>query len=191
MTLVEIPSVEPSVLTIGTTWAWNKALGGFPASAGWQLTYYLRSRVDAGAGLTLAWGVRVTAEGDVFKVRVPASVSSAATHLVAGAHDLIGVVDLSVDSWTEQLPVVRVDLRPAPSATGSKSHALFMLETIEARMQGRSLSQEQRRVEINGRLIEYVTGEELRTEHAHWQLLVALEREPNARLQHAARFIGA
>ncbi len=188
MTL-EIPSVEPNVLTIGTTWAWNKALGDFPASEGWELTYYLRSRVDAGAGLTLAWGTRVTANGDVFEVRVPASDSSGATHLVAGAHDLVGVVTDGTD--THQLPIVRVDLRPAPAATGSKSHALFMLEAIEARMQGRALSQEQRRVEINGRLIEYVTGEELRTEHAHWNLLVALERDPNARLQHAARFVGA
>lgn len=183
---VEIPNTEPVELRIGTSWDWNKTLGDFPASAGWQLTYYLRCKVAASSDLTLAWGTKVTASGDEFQVRVDPADSAS---LTAGAYELIGVVTDGSDTYT---PIVkRLVVLPAATASGTKSHAQTMLDAIQARMQGRSLTQEQRRIQINSRSIEYADDAELRKSYAYWQYIVQLEENPNARLKHHGRFVNA
>ena len=180
----QIPTTEPTVFTAETTWEWDKSFTDFPASDGWQLTYYFRNLEAAASDLVAAWATEVTANGDGFEIRI----LFGSTGLPPGAYDLVGQI---TDGTKQHTPVnKRIRVLASADTLGAKSHARIMLDAIETRQQSRVLTSEQRKVQVNGRLIEYATDVELETARAHWAYLVQLERNPNARLEHAARFVG-
>ena len=180
----DIPTTEPTIFVASSTWEWDKTFGDYPASDGWELTYYFRSKVAASGDLTAAFDDTVTADGDSFEIRIPYG----STALAAGAYQLVGIVNDGTKQHTVcNLPV---QVLPAADTAGAKSHAKTMLDALETLMQSRSSGSEKRKISVNGRTVEYATEEELRQAHAHWKLIVELERNPNQRIQHAVRFTG-
>lgn len=180
----DIPTGAPRVFTAGQTWEWDDTFGDFPASDGWELTYYFRSLSATDSDLTAAFDDQITANGDTFEVRIP----FADTGLAAGAYDLVGEI---TDGTKKHLVYNRrVKILQAPGTAGSQSHARAMLAAIEARMQSRVLTAEERSWKIGEKSLEYASDDELRSAHAHWKYMVALEDNPNPRIQHAARFVG-
>ena len=177
----QIPVTEPTEWIAGDSWKWDKTLPDFPAGDGWQLTYYFRGETDYDAD----WGSDVTSPTgeDGYEVRI----DEANTALPPGAYRLYGRVTDGTDVHTAVELKINVVANPA-TAVNAKSFNARQLAAIEARMESRALTQEQRRVKINGREIEFATEDELKVAHAHYQFMVQLERDPNARLTHAARF---
>ena len=80
-----VPTIEPRSAYSADTWEWDKTLADYLPSDGWQLSY----RVVGPVVLDIVWGTHVTASGDVFEVRVPASVTNA---LIPGFYTLVGSV---------------------------------------------------------------------------------------------------
>jgi len=88
----EIPTVEPTCLTAGDTWAWTRSLSDYPATD-WQLNYTVRGPTD----IDIDWGVEVSADGADFAVEVaPAKTAT----LVAGRYSLYGYVTDGTDRHT-------------------------------------------------------------------------------------------
>lgn len=183
----DIPTTEPANFIAGDSWKWDKSLGDYPAGDGWELYYRFVSESTDSAELVTTWGVgnMVAADGDDFEVRIP----KASTNLAPGSYTLYGYVDDGTDRHSVLKKRVIVQANPA-SVAGTKSLAKTMLDAIDARLEARVLTSEQRRIRINGRELEYATDAELYKARSHWALMYELERNPNARLQGAARFTG-
>lgn len=176
----EIPDTEPAELIAGDTWAWDKTLTDYPASDGWQLAYALRGKTRGGT-LNLDWDDHVTAAGDGFEVRVPA----AETGLAPDTYDLLGFVTKGAERYT---PIrTRVTLLANPASVRSQSHASQMVALLES-VQKELAAHPHREVTRGERSWTYDDRTALATELASYRTQVLLERNPNARIQHAARF---
>lgn len=175
----EIPTTEPTTLTAGDSWRWDKTLGDYPASAGWQLSYMFRGEED----LSVPWSTLVTADGDTFEVRIPA----ASTDLSPGPYRLFGRVTDGTDVFTVYNEVVAVQVNPA-TAVNQQSLNQRILAAIEAALEGQALTPEQKRTRVNGREIEYWEPGELMKMRGHYELLVQIERNPDARIEHEVHF---
>ena len=176
-----IPTTEPLVFVAGDAWKWDKSFGLFPASDGWQLSYYFRGESDYEA----LWGDDVTANGDGFEVRIPTADTGP---LIPGPYRLYGRVTDGTDVHT---PVeLRTNVLADPTvAVNAKSFYQTQLDAIEAAIGGKALTPDQRRVRVNGREVEYWDHTELERWRAHYKLMVELRRNPHARLEHGARFV--
>lgn len=183
----DIPAREPTEATIGSSWYWDATYSGFPASEGWVLTYYLRGASDLTLANASPTGVTITADGDVYEVRIPGTVTAAVTS--AGKFRLIGRVALAGEVhvvYNEHLLLHQDPL----DAVNAKTFARQMLEAIEAAMvAGISTSSDIQSITINGRSISYRDRDELNRLHAHYSLLVAIEENPHGTLSHAAQFV--
>ncbi len=175
----QIPETEPQEWIAGDSWKWNKTLPDFLAGDGWQLSYYFRGETDYDAD----WASDVTADGDTFQVRI----DETNTGLAPGAYTLWGRVTDGTDVHTAVEKKINVISSPE-TAVDAKSFNATCLAAVEARITGTALSTEQKRIKINGREIERYEMGELENLRAHYQNLVQLERNPNARLYHGARF---
>ena len=177
----EIPQTEPQKFFAGDSWKWDKMLAQFPASDGWQLSYTFRGETD----LVAAWGTEVTSPAgeDGFEIRIDESK----TTLPPGPYRLYGRVTDGTDVHTPIERKINILANPA-TAVGAKSFNQTQLDAIEARIAARTLTQEQKSVQINGRSVTFADEDELKLARAHYQLLVQLERNPNVRLSHAGRF---
>lgn len=180
----EIPTHEPRVLVASTTWEWDKTLADFPPSDGWQLSYFLRSLASIGEDLDIDWGDEVNANGETFEVRVPFG----STKITPGAWDLFGEV---TDGTKKHLVFQRrVKVLPGPSVVGTKSHAVLLLEALEAVDLASATRGDKVRITVNGRTTEFDHAEyNMRLVRA--RLAVEHERNPHARLRHAAHFVDA
>ena len=180
----QIPESEPREWIAGDSWKWNKTLPDFPAGAGWQLSYYFRGETDYDAD----WASDVTSPTgeDGYEVRIDESN----TGLAPGAYTLWGRVTDGTDVHTAVEIKINVISSPE-TAVDSKTFNATCLDAVEARITGTALSTEQKRIKINGREIERFEMGELEQLRAHYQHLVQLERNPNARLTHAARMTNA
>ena len=177
----QIPESEPREWIAGDSWKWNKTLPDFPAGDGWQLSYYFRGQMDYDA----VWASDVTSPvgEDGYEVRI----DEANTCLPRGAYTLWGRVTDGTDVHTVVERKINVIASPE-AAVSEKSFNATCLDAIEARIAGTVLTAEQKRVKINGREIErFDDPSALDQLRAHYQHLVQLERNPNARLTHAGR----
>ena len=171
----EIPEKEPIELQAGSSWFWNTSFGDYPASAGWQLVFFLRGPKD----LNVVWTTHVTADGDAFQVRIPATDSAPIT---PGPYRLIGRVDLAGEVhevYNEHLLVLADPL----TAVDAQSRVKILLDAIRSALDGR-LTAAQREIQINGRRVVYFDSTELRALEAEYSLLYEIERSPHARLTH-------
>lgn len=179
----DIPTTEPTVFVAGMTWEWTKVFGDFPASDGWQLAYYFRSKVSSDNDITAAWGSEVTADGDGFEI----TIGHASTDADAGAYDLVGEI---TDGTKKHLVCnLSVNILPDPTAAGAKSFAKTMLDALDTALAARVSGSTKRKITVNGRTIEYESDDAMRSARAHYALIVELERNPTGRLSHAGRFV--
>lgn len=186
---VTIPKREPLLFTAGTSWDWDRSLGDFPASDGWELSYRFVSLEAADRDITLAWGTEVTADGDAFEIRTPPAKTDAEAEYAAGTYELVGYVSDGTDTYEVFRERVRVLSNPA-TVEGKASTARFMHDAIDTAIRDKAaLTAVQRRVAINNRSIEYASHEELTRALSYWKLVMLAGRSPNARLRRAARMV--
>lgn len=181
----EIPQHEPTSVQIGSPWNWDITYPDFPADENWELSYYLRGADDQ----DFLFGSVVTAgTGAEFEVRIPASTTSGIT--TAGSYRLIGRVSKTGHEWDGHVVYnkhVLVLADPA-DAVNAKSHNRQMLEALRtARLSGAS-SHEKVKIEVNGRSVTYRDAEELDSLIGRYELLVALEENPDGRIAQEVEF---
>lgn len=159
----DIQTFEPSTLAAGDTAKWRKSLPGFPASAGWVLTYTL---VTASARVTFT----ATADGDDHLVAVPAATTAG---WAAGTYTWRAQVAKAGEVFTVADGTLRI--QPAfGSATDGRSHARKVLDAIEAVIEGRATSQVGE-YQIAGRQLKYIPIPELLTLRDKYRAEVARE----------------
>lgn len=178
-----IPTCEPAELRIGAAWAWDVAYPDHPSDDGWTLAYSLRGPDD----LDLAFGTEVAAadSGIGFSVRVPRATTAGLTD--RGAYRLIGQVFKANDPADGRVVYDgHVLMHPDPStAVGEKS---FNRQRLEALQAAAVTNGGYRETMINGRRIVFAP-EEYQRQLAHFSYLVALEENPDARIEHHAEFV--
>lgn len=122
----DVQTGEPSVVTAGTNWEWDKELADHLPSDGWALKYVVHGpdvlEITAGD------------DDDTFEVREGKATTS---EVAPGAYRLTGYVEKGDDRFIVYDDALRV--KPDPTAAvGEKSHAAVMLEKIETRLQERA-----------------------------------------------------
>ena len=183
----EIPTTEPTHFVAGMTWEWDKCFADYPPSDGWELTYYFRSHVDSGNDLTAAWATEVTANGETFEVRI----AHANTGLTPGAWDLVGEINNATTGKKHPVINDRIKVVADPSTPGVKSHARTMLDALDALDVARAAGSDKLVIQVNGRRVEYATGEAVNLDRARWMRIVQLENRLHARLRHVPRMVNA
>jgi hypothetical protein len=147
-----VPTSEPSVLTAGDSWWWDRYVSDYPPSDGYTLKYQFKG--EASFTVTAA----TSSSGDYYEVREAPATHTAAT---AGPYRLIGYV---VKSTTERWPVFDglVELLADPSTnTGDQRTANeIVLDAIQGAISGR-ITRDQEEVEINGRRVKFIPITEL------------------------------
>lgn len=87
---VTTPTIEPSVLYTGDTWAWTRTLGDYPAGEAWVLKYTL---INAGGRINIT----STADSDAHAVSVAAATT--ATY-AAGSYTWQAFVEKAAERFT-------------------------------------------------------------------------------------------
>lgn len=118
-----IPTSEPTELTAGDSWQWDRTYGDYPSSDGWSLTYAL-----TGSGAAPVEIVASAASGVSFEVRVAAATTAS---YAAGRHDLIGYVSKGGERFQvyKGALVVLPDPAVATIALSFNERMLAQLET--------------------------------------------------------------
>lgn len=177
---LQTPTCEPTEITLGAALSFDVTYSDFPADESWQLGYYLRGPDDA----DIAWTTHVTAgTGAGFEVRVTATQLS---DLVAtpGAYRLIGRVNKSGDEFDGTIVYnehILVLANPV-TAVNAKSFNRRRLEELQAATIKPGGIRE---VAINGRRTVFEQAEYERL-LAQYTLLVAIENNPDGRIEHYA-----
>lgn len=167
MAVTTVPTCEPTVLTAGDSWWWDKALSDYPPSDGYALSYVFTGP----ATFTLA--AATSDDGDYFEVRGTPAANAART---AGNYRLQGYVTLSTtERWQVYDGRVEMFANPATASGSNLTFAETMLAALEAALEARSVP-EYESLEINGRAVKYMSRSELIKEHAVWALRVQAER---------------
>lgn len=183
-----IPTYEPKQLVIGSSWAWDVTYGDFPADESWELSYDLRGPDD----FDLAWGTHVSAgDGAEFEVRVTAAQSAGGV-TTPGTYRLVGRVNKSGDTWDGEIVYNAhlLVLADPSTAVKAKSFNRKMLEKIDAALLDSAASSAGvRKVEINGRTIEYRDTADLTRMRAHYAMLVAVEENPYGSVVQEVEFV--
>lgn len=140
----DILTAPPADLRAGDTATWRRALGDYPAAAGWQLKYTL---VGAGG----AYNLTATADGDDYVV---AATPATTAGWVAGSYVLTEYVTNGTDRFTLASTTVRVlaDLAAATTPSDTRTHARKVLDAIEAWLESKAPTAA--KFEIAGRRLE-------------------------------------
>lgn len=163
----EVQSGEPTELTAGQSWAWDKTLSDHPPSDGWTLKYALRGPEDA--------DFTAAANGDTYEIRE----GPAETDLDAGRYRLVGYIEKG-DPVTDRHVIYEGTLRVRANpitAVNTQTHAEKTLAVIEAALEGR-LTADEEEFEINGRSVRRIPVEELYRLRNRYRTEVAMERSP-------------
>ncbi|MBT9175411.1 MAG: hypothetical protein DDT22_01087 [candidate division WS2 bacterium] len=145
---------EPTVLTAGDTWRWDRTdLSDYPASA-WTLTYFL---LRAGRQITIT----ATAVGNFFRVSIPAATT--ATY-PAGIYRWHAYVSRGTERFKVDEGTLEIQLNYAAQTAGfdTRSEVKKILDAIEAALLGRATA-DQMSYSIGGRSISKIPIAELIT----------------------------
>lgn len=164
----ETPSTEPRAIVAGDTAKWTVALGDYPASDGWTLTYALRNataKVDITAGTS----------GADHAVEVAASVTAGwAPGIYAwSAHVTKGAERYTVRSGTIE---VRANLAAA-APLDARSQAAKAVDDLKAALATfKATAGRVRRYAIAGRDVEFESLSEMMKLLQMWQRELASEQ---------------
>lgn len=126
---LRVPTIEPTALRVGDTWAWCRDnLADFPAPT-WTLTYYFRNA-------TAKFDIVATANGAAHAVSVSATASAGKT---AGWYDWIAFVGNGTERY--QVDSGRIELLPnlaLDAVHDGRTFARRMLDSIEAALESRA-----------------------------------------------------
>jgi len=149
----QIPTREPEIIVAGDTVKWNREdlTADYPASAGWSLSYELRSTA---AAITIA----ATASGDIFQVVVSAATSAV---YAAGIYAWAAFVAKGAERF--RVRAGQLEVKPNLAAAGAadrRTHVKKVLDAIEAVLEARA-TRDQQEVSIEGRMLRYMPLPEL------------------------------
>ncbi len=150
--MVDTPTTEPSAVTAGDSITWTKSLPDYPASAGWVISYALRSS----AGSITITG---SASGADHLVSVSAATSAP---WVAGLYSWQAYVTRGAERHTVATGsmIVRANLAAAGANFDTRSHCKKVLDAIEAVIEGRASAGDQE-ITIDGTRLVKMTAEQL------------------------------
>jgi len=160
-----IPTIEPDVLTSGDTVQWTKSLANYLPADGWVLTYHI---VDA----VISKDIVATDNGDGTHLAV---FTAALSTVPAGTYAMKGFVTNNSERFTVFVGTVVAHQDLSTGATDIRSHAKKTLDAIEATLENRA-TQDQRRMQVAGRLIERMHIDELLKLRAVYKAEYARER---------------
>lgn len=156
---------EPTKLTAGTTWSWDREVPGHSASAGWQLRYALRGPHDL--------DIEATESGDRYAVSVSATTTA---DVLPGSYRLAGLIEREGDRHIVYDGHLVVE--PNPLATvNTKTHAARALEVVEAAIEGR-LTADQESFQIGGKSVTRIPMRDLLRLRGTYAAQVYRERNP-------------
>lgn len=125
----DVPTIEPTTLTAGDTWTWERTLADYPAPT-WVLSYRLLSQAGEIA-------ISASADGSDHLVSVAKATTAA---YKAGLYKWFASVTDGTSRY--QVGAGLVTVLPDPAAAGAgfdpRSHARRVLEAIEAVIEGRA-----------------------------------------------------
>lgn len=177
----ELPTREPGAFAAGETPRWTKTLDDFPASEGWELTYYLRG---AGAGLD----VSATADGDGFLVEVQAASTE---NLTPGSYRWQGWVSKDDESYqvADAPVVVKRGFAgvAAETVVETRSEVKQILDAIDAMIKGKA-TRDQQEYTIGDRQLRRLSITDLMAARKVYASLYAQELR-RERVRRGGRFI--
>lgn len=146
-----VPTTEPSSIRAGDFVTWTKSLTDYPANSGWTLSYTL---INASNKITIT----ASASGADHLVSVAAATTSS---YAAANYTWMARVTKGSEVYTiDQGSLTVLPNLAALTTFDGRSHAVVMVEAIEAAIQGRA-SALQLRYQINGRSIEFLNPTDL------------------------------
>lgn len=120
---------EPVRLTLGDTWAWTRTQPDYPASAGWQLTYYFSQ-----PGGTAVVQVVTSAQGADYAAAVPATDTADPAKWTPGLWNWTARVAKAGETHTVGTGKTRIYPDPATAITAA-THAEKCLAIIESALE--------------------------------------------------------
>lgn len=163
-----VPTYEPAEFVAGDTVTWKISLPSFPASDGWVLSYEAK---NAAGGLT---NIEATADGADHLVTITAAESVA---FAAGTYTFHGYATKAAERYRVRYGTWKVVANfAAAGALDARSHAVKVLEAIEAVIEGRATKQ-QASYQIGGRSLAFIPHAELLSMRSTYQQEVRREQE--------------
>ncbi|HEX6924347.1 MAG TPA: hypothetical protein VF167_02905 [Longimicrobiaceae bacterium] len=145
-----IPTSEPTTLTAGDSWQWNRTYGDYPASDGWALSYALTGAHES------VITISATDASGVWQVRVAASDTK---DYSPGPYRLVGYVSDGTDRHIVYSAPLTVLPDPA-TAVPDEGHNERMLRAIRCVLEGR-IPADAEAYQIAGRSINRIPVKEL------------------------------
>ncbi len=165
-----IPSVEPTELSAGDSWEWDRHDSQFPPSDGWTLAYHF----NGPSAFSVA--AATSASGDYYEVRRPAAENASRA---AGAYRVTGYVSRGTSRKTVFQGVIIVAENFATSAAALE-HAETMLTLCETAIEARLTGGEVEEFSIGGREVKKIAIAELRRMRSSYAEEVRRLRNPGA-----------
>lgn len=154
---------EPKKIYKGLSYTWTESVSDYPAGDGWTLKYSL-SNASTAATIT------TTASGDEHVAALTATTTGSMT---AGTFVWISYADNG--TLKEEVGRGEIQVLTAIGSAGDRrTHARKMLDSIEAILESRA-TREQEEMTIAGRMIKYLSLEQLIKARAHYEYLVRVE----------------
>lgn len=160
-----IPTTEPTELTAGTNWRWDRRLPAHLAADGWTLKYAVRGPEDL--------DVTATADDDTYQIRVTPAQST----IDAGTYRLIGYLEKG-EPVTDRDIIYDAPLTVLANpllSVGRRSHAEETLFLIEAAIEGR-IPADRESFEIDGTQITRIPIDQLLKLRGRYAALVKRQR---------------
>lgn len=152
---------DPIQITAGDTLTFQRSLGDFPASQGWQLTYSLR-----GNGQDIEFSS--TASGDTHVINVTAAETAG---WLPGQYVMEGFAENANTSERQRIYinnlVVGINLPASAPDVDVKTHAQKMIELIQ-KVQTGKLAHDILESDVEGTRIKRMSPKELRDEYNYW-----------------------
>lgn len=170
--ITPLPTIEPSIITSGDTWAWRKVLPNYPATDGWVLNYAL---INASGKILFSAG----ADGGDHLVSVAATTTAS---YFPGQYSWQSYITKSStgERYTLAVGVLDVVESFAAQAAGAdvRSEAKRILDTLTA---GWLAATETRafvaEYQIGTRRMKFSTRQEWIVELDYWRRIVAREEQ--------------
>lgn len=162
------PTTEPSVLYTGDTWAWEKSLADYLASASWVLKYTL---INAAARINIT----ATASGDAHLVGVSAATTAGYT---AGTYSWQSFVEKASERFTvgSGTIVLRAGLSSGSGGSEQRSQARIAMDDATAALAAYTASRGMvSEYEIAGRRMRFRSIDEIRRLINFWRTQVQAE----------------
>lgn len=162
-----VSTVEPTSLTAGDSWQWDRAYSDYPSSDGWELGYVLTGAHESVIDLA----DYITDDSGTWEVRVPPATTAGYT---AGLYRLVGYVSDGTDRHRVYSGPLTVLPDPAMAAP-EPSHAEKSLAAVRARIEER-LTADTSGFSIAQRQVQREELRELRKQEAIYAERVRRER---------------